>query len=279
MVTRGFEISTVLVAVVLSISAALSVVSAFPSHSLPSTPQYRILTPASPVLLPQGATYPTGQGSLYFQVGATVDLQGSWRASSPIALAVFSLPFGATTWPSPGSFVSNGSLSLTLFPGTYAVVFVSGVGESASPVLTVTNSILAQFDRGLAVLQPREYTELPAGGYFAWAVPVPAISTGLWLNGTIAATACSDRLAILPGVLYEEFQQNRSVIYTPGALGIGGGTYTPCQTLSKLQNVGLAVFGPFSVTPGERVVFYNAGPNTAQIAILAPLEVSYLTVP
>jgi len=279
MASRGIKISAIVAAVVVSISAGLGAVSAFPTHSPGGTAHYRLLTPGSPVLLPQGATYPTARGNIYFQVGAAVDLQGSWETSRPIALAVFSLPFGATTWPFPGSFAKSGSLNLTLFPGTYEVVVLPGVGTAAKPVLTVTKSIQAQFDRGLTVLQSPEYTELPAGGYLAWPLPEPAITSGLWLNGTISATACSDRLAILPAVLYEAFQSNRSLINATGVIGIGGGTYTPCVSLSNLQSTGLGEFGPFSDSPGEMMVFYNAGPNAARVAVLASLDVTFLTPP
>jgi hypothetical protein len=236
------------------------------------------LTPENPVLLLEGATYPTGQGNLFFCIDAPVELLGSWVASAPLALAVFSLPFGLTTWPAPGDFVSHGSLNVTLFPGTFAIVFVSGQGGGAAPVLTATQSIHADFDLVLTALQEPEVTGLPASGYLAWPLSTPLGESTAWLNGSIFTTSCSFEMAILPGAVFQAFQTNQSAIHSSSALEILGVVST-CSASPVSQNSGLGTAGPFSVAPGDMLVFLNAGQSVARVTFLSPLLWAFFLAP
>jgi hypothetical protein len=275
--------TVVAVAVTISVSAVVGVWAVLPSPATPANGvaavcpggMSRGLSPGSPVLLSQGAVYPTGLGNLCFSVDSPVTLQGSWSSSGSVALAVFSLPFGLTTCPTPGSFATSGALNQTLFPGTYAMVFVAGSGGSLGPSLTVTQTILANFDLGLSVVQSAGTLSLGAGGYVAWPLSVPALPSSVWFNGSLASTACSTVLAVLTASQYEAFQANQSEIYAAGVFIINGYRESPCPSTQPYQDMGGGVYGPLGLAPGGYLVLLNAGPSLAQVEVQHSLEFAY----
>jgi hypothetical protein len=277
--------------IALSFSAVFAGLLVFPSP--PSTPAMfaecseppssfvppSYLTPANPVLLPKCAQYSFYPPSIVFSIDAPVDLRGSWVASAPMWLGVYNatVATGRYGCPNPGGCLAlNGSLNLTLFPGTYAIAFSSPGGETARPVLTVTQAFRADFDRGLSVLQLPGTSTLSAENFSSWRLSVPAGASSFWLDGSITTTGCSFILSILPPLVYQAFQSNRSEAYSPDALVVSSGWSASCPSPPVSRDVGPGPTGPLNLTSGDILVFLNSWGSTAQVTFLAPIELSYL---
>jgi len=293
MVASRGEVAIVSLAVVLAFALVLAVLVAFPSRlastggrsacgqESPIFEPLMNLTPATPFLLPQGSTYSASQGVLYFCILAPIELRGSWNSSAPVSLGVFNAHARGETWGPPGAFVSNGSLNLTLFPGTYAIVLQTGVGELSTPVLTATQPIRAVFDLSLSVLQAPGTLGLPPAGYLAWPLWVSLGPSIGWLNGSISTLGCDVELAILTTTLYESFLTNRSAIQSTGVVVLDDINATHYCSPDSLTSYLFAIdgLGPVSFPFGDTLVFFNAGPFPIQFSVVEPLEIAYVPPP
>ncbi|HXQ78841.1 MAG: hypothetical protein WB788_02400 [Thermoplasmata archaeon] len=270
-VTVVLALSFVLLGLLVSESQACP---AFPSSSSPSLH----VTAANPVVLPRGGEYSPCSMSFSFSITAPADLHGSWVASGPVAVAVFNTSntgpnFG---WPDPGAYQLNGSLNLTLFPGTYAIEIDSTDVSGRGSILTVTQAFTAEFDRGLSLVQLPFVGNVGASNYSAWPLLFPPGASSVWLEASIATTSCNFVTAILSPSLYQEFQTDRSAIDSPSALSLIHEQLSPCS-VGTSNAFPYAALGPLNVSSGDMLVFYNAGGGTSELMVLAPIEVSYLT--
>lgn len=231
------------------------------------------LTPANPVILPKCAQYSPRSGSIVFSVGAPVDLRGSWAASAPLAVAVFNVTTTVSYgWPCPGCYAFNGSFNSTLFPGTYEIAF-----DGHGATFVATQAILVTFDRSLEVLQPSLVTNLAGGNYSAWPIIAPPSASNFWLEGLIGTTGCSYTIAILPLAVFQAFLNDRGAVNSPGALLLQSGWASVCPSPPVSTAVGFGTIGPFGLTSGDTLVFYNSWGSAVQLTVLAPIEVSYLS--
>ena len=233
-------------------------------------------TPADPVLLAQSAQYATSSGSIVFTINLPADLTGSWTASAPLALVVVNstnpMLYG---WPCPSCYALNGSLNQTLFPGTYVIEF-AGLMEHPDPILTATQTIQLKFDRNLVVLQTPFATNLSAGNFSSWSIPVISDSTYVWLTGVLETTACSYSIAILPAASYAAFQTNRSVIYSSSYAEIlDAAGSSSCPTPGPLSYAGIGI-SSLNLTSNQTLVFYNSSQATVQFVVTGSIELSYI---
>jgi hypothetical protein len=211
-----------------------------------------------------------------FTIDLPADLTGSWTASAPLAVVVVNstmpMLYG---WPCPGCYALNGNLSQTLFPGTYVIQFAGQLGYP-QPILTATQTIQLEFDRQLVVLQPPFATNLSAGDYTAWSIPIVSGSTDVRLTGVLETTACSYSVAILPAASFEAFQTNRSVIYSSSYAEIldAAGSST-CPTPGPLSYAGIGVSSQ-NLTSNQTLVFYNSSQATVQFVVIGSIELSYV---
>jgi hypothetical protein len=188
--------------------------------------------------------------------------------------------YNATTGPPPygeecpACWSTSGILNITLFPGTYNFG-LSGPGAVRGP-LTAVQPIVAEFDRGLTIVAPLGNVNLSPNQYSSWPVLLPINSTGFYLEGSLAATGCGSTIAILPLLLYHEFQANRSAIDGPSSDVIAGGYASPCPDPNFSSQLGPGAIGPLELTSGSRLVALNTWLDTIDITVLAPIEISYL---
>lgn len=273
------ERRVVVVGVVLVLSFVLLGILAFRSERCPGpTPGPPLqISPAHPIVIPQGTEFSVCVQSFIFSVTAPVDLHGSWVASSPVSLAVFNLSYTGPylSWPNPGSAHVNGTLNVTLFPGTYAIEILGGTVQGPEPVWTAIQPITAEFDRGLVVVQQPTTTNISAGNYAAWQLTWPPGGSSVHLALGIATNACNFEAAILPPSIFHDFQSNRDAINSPGAVTLFGWAGSSCSATPT--SIGLGPIGPLNISSGDTLVLFNAQESTAQLVVLDPIELSYLT--
>ncbi len=276
------EPMVVCVTVVLALSFVLLGLLVVQSQACPAFPSSfgspLEVSAANPVVLPQGVEYSLCSRSVSFSIHAPANLHGSWVASGPVALAVFNTSSAGPNFDraDPGSYVLNGSLNLTLFPGTYAIEMLSGFVQGRESLLTVTQAFTAEFDRGLSVVQLPFAGTVGAGNYSDGPLLFPPGVSSLWLEASIITTSCNFVTAILSLSLYQAFQTDRSVIDSPGALSLVHEQLSPCS-VGTSNAFPYTALGPLNVSSGDMLVFFNAAGGTAELIVLAPIEVSYLT--
>jgi hypothetical protein len=233
------------------------------------------LTPADPVILPKCDQYNLRAGDIEFTIDAPVDLHGSWTSTAPLGVLLFNASSPPVNgWPPTGN--RNGTLDFPLFPGTYEIVFYSGV-DSPGQEFVASETILANFDRGLDVVAHPAATNLSMNNFSAWPISVPVDAADVWLEGVVATDACSFVLAVLPPSVYATFLSDRSVVYSPQAVLIQSGASESCSgSPSPPTAVGFPTIGPLNISSGEFLVFYNSSSTTVDFSVLSPIEASYL---
>jgi hypothetical protein len=283
------EAVLVLVAAAISISAGCAVLLTVASPSSDpavvetchgSVTQFlppSILTPTESVLLPRCAQFSVPSTRIEFSVQASVDLGGSWVSSYPLEVGVYN----ATTGPPPygpecpGCWSTSGTLNITLFPGTYDFD-MSGPGAVRAS-LTAVLPIVAEFDRGLAIVAPSGTVNISSGQYVARPLIVPTNVTDLWLEDSLATNGCDYALAILPPAVYEAFQLNRSAIDRPGVYLISEGSPIPCSVSTVPSPTDGGTIGPLDVSTGSTLVVFEPWIGPLVFVVQSPIEISYLS--
>ncbi len=279
-----YEVMVLFVAIAVGLALLLSGLVVFgpPPAAPPSPPQCPPswcqlqvnLTPADPVLLPQGAERLPVSGDIAFSVSAPGDLHGLWNATYPMAVAVFNSSITVNMgWPCPGCYSLNGTLNYTLFPGVYDLAILGGGGAP----LTITEALVVDFDRGLVVLQKPTFTNVSAGGYAAWPITIPEGAKGVWLEASLAQTGCAYTLSILPPSVFQQFQVNRSAIDSGSSQLIESGWTSSCPNPQVSTPFGPGAIGPLNISSGDVLVFYNWWSGGVELTVLDPIEISYLT--
>jgi hypothetical protein len=250
-----------------------------PGLSAPTRPLAQ-LTPSQPTLLAVNAQYPASSGCLVFSVAAAVDFHGAWSSTGPLGVFVLnsSTILPPKFCPFRGCGEANGTFNLSLFPGTYAVHFVRYGNASPERVVTVTQAFEATYDRGLEVLEPpNPGLSVTPNGYSAWPISVPAGASSFLVAGSISVSGCNYTVAILPQSVFQAFQSDRNAINSSGVHLIYSSIWRWCQAPPAPNNVTLEAFSfPLTLASGDTLVLWNQSRSTICIAVLAPIEVSYL---
>jgi len=232
------------------------------------------ITPQSPDLLPKLSQYNASGGGIGFQLNAPADFSGSWGANSPIDLVLLNLNFVSCNLGPARVPRLNGTFNLSLFPGNY-VVQLTWPNSVPAPLITATQPWVAEFDRGLDLLQVPEQFTLASGSHLAWALAAPNNASRFFLQGAIATNSCDFEFAVLPPAAYRAFASGQGPLNGTGAdlIAQSNGGCGPGAN----EEVSWPGYGPLDWASGDVAVLYNAANYAAEFNVYAALEVSYLT--
>ncbi len=117
---------------------------------------------------------------------------------------------------------------------------------------------------------------VPANHYSSWTVSIPEGASNILLDGSLSTTSCSYAMAIPPPAVYRTFETDRGAINAAGTTLVEWGSTNACGASRIATNIGPGVVGPLHLSSGETLVFWSSAPATAQLSVLAPLEMSYV---
>jgi len=242
-----------------------------------------LLTPANPVLLPRCGGNRIAGPNLQFSVDAPVDLRGNWTSTVPLLFDVANsthIPFSSGPvgrwW-----FRQNGSTNLTLFPGTYLILF-SVWGGSIPPdaFWVATSPIEAVFDRGMLSVSGSNETSVPSGEHLFWTLTAPRGATDLFFKFSPSSSACAFWLALVPTAVYQAWVSGNGPlndIWIINWAGSWSGNVTSCVPYSNSTawQVWWGLLGPYNMSESYTFVFWNLSGGAAVFSWLFPPEMIF----
>jgi hypothetical protein len=245
----------------------------------PAPPQF--LNANNPYVLPPCSSYDLSTvGTVTFGLTSSVDISGSWTSNVPVRLSVLNASDASSPsygWTDAGPFKTQGTLSTSLFPGKYSLTFTLPPGSSAQIILATTTGIVASFDRHTTVLQGPATFAVSPDGFTGW--PLGSSNENMtYVSTSMATNACNYTIAVLTPSALQLFREHNTTLGGAGIVIIGGAVDNPCPASIPMTSIPSSLGGPYNFTSGDTLIFFNAGPANATLAISGYLQVSYLAL-